>query len=41
MVNNENKYSKPALEIVSISSADIITASDIEFDIDDIIVGNS
>ena len=40
MVNNENKYSKPALEIVAISSADIITKSDIEFDIEDIL-GNS
>ena len=38
MVNNEIKYSKPALEIVTISSADIITASgDNEFDIEDIL----
>ena len=39
MVNNEVKYSKPALEIVTISSADIITVSsgDNEFDIDDIL----
>ena len=42
MVNNEIKYSKPSLEIVTISSADIITTSnkDFEFDIDEIL-GNS
>ena len=41
MVNNENKYSKPMVEIVTISSADIITTSgDNEFDIGDLLNSN-
>ena len=40
MVNNESKYSKPVVEVVTISSADIITTSDNEFDIGDLLNSN-
>ena len=42
MLNNETKYSKPMVEIVYISSADIITESnqDNEFDIGDLYGGS-
>lgn len=40
MVNSELKYSKPMVEVVTISSEDIITTStDNEFDIVDLLSG--